>query len=306
MRKQRFEPPSLTRKKILYILAALLFVTYIVTKISIDLSKSLFFNTPDRINFVVYGEYPTFYSIGIKDAGNYSIPFYPDLKTQIPGGYGNYRIGALGKLVQLQKDPTIYLRTFSAITSTFVTYYFTNQEDEVYYGGHNNQASTKPQIKDILFMESNASLYDRLFLLSYINSVQSNSVSSLTHLPYERVKDDTILRTDNFLKKYIGLLYNKTYRDENLNIQILYSKRESYLTAESLFSILNGSGIVVGDIKRVEQSSKKCNVIESKEISSITAKNIASFFGCDLKKGETDVYDILFELGNLEKTWEVN
>lgn len=297
-------PPD--RKKIIYLILLAFFLIYIIGKFTIDISRSLFVQQPDRVNIVVYGEYPMFYSFGVKEAGNYAIPFYPDLKTQIPGGYGYYRIGAIGKMVKLEKKPELLQKTFSAITSSFVSYYFYEENEEVYYGGHNEDISAKPQIQQILFSKSNASFWDKLFLISYINRIQPSSLASINFLPYKRLKDDTVLRNDNFLKKYIGLFYNKAYRNENLNIQILYSKREDYPTAEMISSMLNGSGIVVGDLNRDESSSKKCIVIETEEISSNTAKDIAAFFKCDLKKGATDVYDILFVLGELEDSWEVN
>lgn len=305
MKKRRFESPELNRKKILYILILVLFFGYFITKFSIEFSRSLFVQQPDRVNLVVYGEYPVVYSFGVREAGNYAIPFYPDLKTQVPGGYGYYRIGALGKLVTLQKDPTLYTKTFSSITSTFVDYYFSEETDEVFYGGYNEEASAKPQIKDILWTKSNASLWDRLYIISHLNNLQPSSLSSINSLPYKRLKDDTVLRNDNFLKKYIGLFYRKAYRSENLNIQIIYTKRESYATAESISSMLNGNGIVVGDILRTQDSSKKCIVIETAKSHTNTAKDMAKFFECDLKKGESDVYDILFILGDIEEEWEV-
>ncbi len=305
-RRDEHQSTQLDRKKILYFLAVLIIVGYFVIKIGIDFSRSLFVQQPDRVNFVIYGEKPVFYSFGIKDVGNYAIPFYADLKTQIPGGYGYYRIGALGKLAKLDNKPELLTKTFSNVTSTFVTYYFYDEGEQVYYGGHQDKGSPKPQIPNILFMKSNASFWDRLYLVSYINKAQPSSLASINSLPYERLKDDTVLRNDNFLKKYIGLFYNKSYRSENVNIQILYSKSDSYPTAEMISSMLNGSGIVVGDISRKTESSKKCNIIETTKKPSKTAQDIASFFNCDVKTGDTDVYDILFVLGELEESWEVN
>ncbi len=308
MRKNRDDIPSkpLDRKIVLYLLAAFIISGYFVIKIGLEFSSSLFVQQPDRVNFVIYGEYPVFYSFGIKDVGNYAIPFYPDLKTQIPGGYGNYRIGAIGKLVELDKKPALFSKTFSSITSTFVQFYFYEGGEQVYYGGFKEQGSPKPQIMDILFMKSNASFWDRLYLTSFINKAQPSSLSSINALPYQKIKDDTLLRTDNFLKKYIGLFYNKTYRNDNLNIQILYSNQENYPTAAMISDMLNGSGIVVGDISRRTSSSKKCNIIEEAKTPSKTAYNLSSFFNCEIKRGDTDVYDILFVLGDLEESWEVN
>lgn len=301
-------PLRLTRNKTIYLLVILFLALYVLAKLSFDISNSLFFNHKDRLNFVIYGPQPTFYSLGINEAGNYAIPFYPDLKTQIPGGYGYYRIGALGKLVELEKKPDLFKNTFASITSTFVDYYFYEGKDDVFYGGKgDDNAVMKPQWQQIAYMKSNATFFDRLYILLFINRLQGGSVYDVTALPYKRLKDDTVFRNDNFLEKYIGSFYQKTYRNENLNVQILYTKKDSYNTASLLSNLLNGNGIVVGDISQKDLKITTCIVEESvgKEHSK-TARAIAQYFGCKLETGDTEVYDILFELGNLESSWEVD
>lgn len=297
----------LTRNVTLYLIVSIFLLVYLVAKIGFDISNSLFVKHTDRLNFVIYGQTPTFYSLGINEAGNYAIPFYPDLKTQIPGGYNYYRIGALGKIVQLDKKPELFKKTFSSITSTFVDFYFYEPSEEVFYGGKkDNEFVPKPQWSQIMYMKSNASFWDRLYFLSILNKFQSNSVYDINYLPYERLKEDTIFRNDNFLEKYIGSFYQKTYRKENLNVQLLYSDKDKYNTVELISNMLNGNGIVVGDLSYIDQKNKTCIVNENatKEFSK-TSTSIAAFFGCKLEKRETDVYDILVELGDLQNTWEV-
>lgn len=293
------------QKKIIYVLAVAFIFIYIASLLIRDISQSLFIQKPDRINIVVYGEYPVFYSFGVREVGNYAISFYPDLKVQIPGGYGQYRIGALGKFIKLEKKPELLTSTFTSITSTFISYYFYPDSDEVFYGGKSDDEQVaKPNIKDIFLMKSNASFIDKLYLIYLLHQLQSGNVYDMDYLPYEQVKDDTIFKNSTFIERYIGYFYQKTYRKDNMNVQIIYS--ESYSTADNIASILNGNGILVGDISRKDTADKKCIVIQNEDQEySITSRDIAEFFNCDLKKGKTDVYDILLVLGNLETTWEV-
>ena len=51
--------------------------------------------------------------------------------------------------------------------------------------------------------------------------------------------------------------------------------------------------------------SNTCQIIEDTEIFSQTAHDLAFFFECSLKKGKTDVYDIIMVLGRVETDWEI-
>lgn len=298
---------SFDRKQFLYLFSVLFLFGCGVAMLAIDVSRSLFLHAPDRINFVVYGPRPTFYSIGVREVGAYAITFYPDMKSSVPGGYGLYRIGALGKLAMLERDPEIFKKAFSSITSTFTDYYFYEAGGEVYYGGPDSVVgSEKPNVLKILTMKSNAGILDKMYIAILIARIQPGSLSDIKHLPYERLKDDTVLRKDNFLDKYIGLFYNKTYRDENVNVQIIYTDKNSYNTAELFSYLLNGNGILVGDISRSDTALRQCRIIESKKEFTETGKKLASFFECEHVAGETDVYDVIMILGDLEERWGIN
>ena len=69
-------------------------------------TSSLFSQKKDRVNIVFYGKNTVYYSLGKYDGVHYFISFYPDVKVKVPGGYGNYRVGGLGKLVELEKKET--------------------------------------------------------------------------------------------------------------------------------------------------------------------------------------------------------
>ena len=86
-------------------------------------SSSLFSQKKDRVNVVFYGKNTVYYSLGKYDGVHYFISFYSDVKVKVPGGYGNYRIGGLGKLVELEKSD-IFRKTFSVTTASTVDRYF--------------------------------------------------------------------------------------------------------------------------------------------------------------------------------------
>lgn len=311
-RKSPVEPHGKKRKRVvpfhhrlIYTGAILALVLYACSWVYREVSQSLFFTKKDRINIVVYQEYPTFYSFGLGEVGNYALTFYPDLRAEVPGGYGFYRLGALGKLVSLENDPEIYTRTFSGITTTFIDFSFYYPSEDVYYGIKDaNKQNGKPSVRDVLMMKSNANLFDRIFILTLLNKIEPNSVHALDYLPYESVQNDTIFDTSRFLERLIGTFYQKTYRNENLNVQIHYTNSNS--TAYYINSILNGNGIFVSDLIQKENDVKKCTIIEEKVDSfSYTAETLARFFNCDLKDGKTSIYDILFVLADLEESWQV-
>ena len=100
----------------IYIILAVLTVSYLVYKGIQVFNRSLFNQDKDRINLVVYGPETAFYSIDRSENRHYVMYFPPDLKMQVPGGYGNYRVGSLGKLAKLDENPEIFKKTFAFST----------------------------------------------------------------------------------------------------------------------------------------------------------------------------------------------
>lgn len=257
-----------------------------------SIGSSIFFSQKERINIVVYGARPMMFSIDLQDNINYAVSFYPDMEVKVPGGYGKYRIGALGKLVALEDKPEILSKTFSYATSTFVEYYFYPSNDVVHYGGNDDSSIRFPGIQEIMQMKSNAQFFDRIYLAYLFSKENQKQYKQLRSLP-----------ADDFVKKYQGYFYHKIYRQEKKNIEIIYSA--DYKTAETIGTLLEGMGIRVSDYKTSTDHGKQCFVTEQTDHFSDTAKDISSFFNCSLKKGNTDVYDIIFSMGNIEHEWEV-
>jgi hypothetical protein len=299
-------------KKNLYILVFLIMFTYVASIFLRDLTNSLFFHPKERINIVVYDKHTTMYSLGISDVGDYAVLFYPDIKIRVPESYGHYRVGALGKLVYLENNPDIFRKAFTADLSTFIDFYFYKNSDNVYYGEERRgENRIRPSFLDIMLNSSNASIFDKIYLAMFMNSKQNKDFQLISYLKYKDLQGDKIFSSKEFIRNFQGVFYQSVYREENKNIQIIYNERFS--NANMISSILAGSGIRVSDIsikdkeKRGENDIKKsCILIENTaDTFSQTTNRLAEFFDCKRKKGETDIYDIMFVLNDLEKRWSV-
>lgn len=270
-----------------------LFIVLILFIAFHSIGSSLFFSNRERIHIVVYGSRPMMFSVDLQENVNYAVSFYPDMKIKVPGGYGTYRIGGVGKLVSLEDKPEILSKTFSYATSSFVDYYFFPTNDEVHYGGNDDSSIMFPGIQEIMQMQSNAQLFDRIYL-AYLFSRENQK-------QYKQLRS---LTAEDFVKRYQGYFYHKVYRQEKKNIEILYAT--NYQTAETIGTLLEGMGIRVSDYKTINTKEKQCVVTEQTDHFSETARDISAFFHCQLRNGSTDVYDILFSLGTVEQEWEVN
>ncbi len=294
--------PRPVRKNIyLYLAIATFIIFYVVYQFVKSYTNSLFYSNRDRINIVVYGTYTSVYSLGISDNEDYIIPFSPDLKIEVPGGYGQYRVGSIGKLVTLDKNYDIYNKAFSLASLTFVEYYFTEDKSDTYYDiPFPNKEDLKLNGNTILFAKSNANLFDRLYLALVIASREREN--------FKVVNDMLLSDQDRYIKKSLGLFFQKLYRKENKNVQIVYTK--DYNLAEKLSTVIEGNGIRVNDISFLEKPKDKCRVVENTSSKdkgySQTALQLSRFFHCQIaQESMGGVYDIIFELGNLEEKWEI-
>jgi len=288
-------------RKLPFLLLAL-FLGYFFIK---SINNSLFFNRRDRINFIIYGQQATFYSLGLEDKVNYLISFPADVKIKIPGGYRYYRVGALGKLVSLEKKPEIFRKAFSLATSSFLDYYFyPSNNSRIYFNDKDSAGGGNFSWQLFLSSPSNANFFDRLFL--WIQMVSKKSQHFVIIKPDTNlIKGDRVFSEEDFAKTYLGYFYDKAYRIEKHNVQITYTK--SYITAKAVSDLIEGNGIRVVDIAQKSENPGNCRVIEDKAgIFSRTAKNLAKFFDCNLEKGKTELSDIILILGKKEGEWEVN
>ena len=285
----------LSEKKSFYRVVYLLVILFVIFLVTNAFAQSLFITKKDRVNLVIYGQEPQYYSFSESDTVDYTAIFDEETKISVPGGYGQYRFGALGWLVSDQKKPQIFQKAFSTATSSIVDFYFYKGGDMIFHKDSNiKEVVTAPNIYKILFYRSNASIFDRLYLFLRLVSGNRNTLSKLDYKDKER-----------FLKNYQGYLYQKTYRNDNKNVQIVYSK--SYNTAVNMANILTGNGINVVDISGQENSNSSfCIILEDSPKLSQTAKDIARFLNCKLERKNTKVFDIIILLGKKEADWEVD
>lgn len=273
-----------------------------ITLIIRAFTTSLFFQKKDRINFVFYGEHPAYYSLSTQEGVSYLVYFYPDARVLVPGGYGYYRLGALGKLISLEKKRDILQKTFSSATSTTVDFYFYPSSSEIYYGQDLPTLTNVPQVLDLLFSRSNAGILNRIYLFLRVFSLERSDFTRLSSSASVEKNNQHFLNEEDFAKRLQGYFYNRSYRKERRNVQIIYSK--SYSNALLTSRILEGSGIRIVDISHTEKS-RGCRVIEEAKVYSETARDLSRFFNCSLEKGKASISDIILELGDREEEWKV-
>jgi len=269
-----------------------------------SVTSSVFLKGRDKINVVFYGENIRFYSLDRKNI-NYLLSFPNSVKVIVPGGYGEYKVGAVGKLASLEKKPEIIRKTFSAVTATLVDLYFYPKKTIIYHQDILNNSNEIPTVREIFLTNSNANPIDRLLLFYFFTTSNRKDYQRIDLRPFELGDSNTIFDYNGFYKKFQGSFFQKTYRNYDINVQIVYTK--SYKTALLLSQMIEGEGIRVVDLSSQDKSIKGCQLITNKEISvTKTYQRLADFFKCRLKIGETTVSDIILVLGDLEKEWAIN
>jgi len=270
---------------------------WLIFFIVLNLKSSIFLNKKERVNLVFYGPKTVVYSLSLNNDLTYLIYYPVNLSLLVPGGYGFYRVGALGKLIFLEKKPDLFKKVFSANNSFFVDLYFYPKKNEIYFDEKNDK-KIWPTVSEIFFNRSNANFVDRLLVFYYLWLKKPNFYQTIS------ISNQKKFDQNDFFKKNIGTFYKKIYRQENLTIQILYNR--NYQTAKLLAQILEGEGIRVVDLSQKKLDlNQSCQIVTSLKIKTQTVKDIKQFFSCSFKSGETPVSDIIIKLGKLEKDWEV-
>ena len=284
------------------ILLCILVLSIIVIR---QLMTSAFFINEDRINILIYSSEPIYYSIEKGGEVHYVTTFNADSRTAVPGGYGIYRMGALGKLIALEKNPELLQRTFSRITGSMIDFYFYPQTEAIYYGSR--EKLKFPSFGEIFLSGSNANFFDRLYI--YVQFIGKH-LTDFEEIHISKIQaGDTILLSDvTFARQYLGYFYHKSLRKENKTVQILYAN--SYVSAKNMSRVIDGEGIRVVDVdmsQKIKAESKKSSCIVQENTQngfSHTATKIAQFFHCILRKGMGRVSDIVVEMGKSEGEWE--
>ncbi|MBI2641440.1 hypothetical protein HYW87_02485 [Candidatus Roizmanbacteria bacterium] len=275
-----------------------------------NLYSSAFFQKRDRVNVLFYGKETLLYSIGLVDSVDYVLSLPADLETIIPGGYGYYRVGALGRLVDLEKKPDLFRKSFSLLSLSFIDFYFypsanrqMNRGAEIYFGEGLIDTGV-PSITSLFLSQTNAHFFDRIYLFFRFFAKTKSQFKEISKIPTEKRADIAAFSIEKFFESSQGYFYKKSYRNEKRVVQILYTK--SYETVQAISNILEGEGIRVADLSQIDKTEKGCIVWEKESVGSLTARGIATFLGCKMTKGITSPYDIIVILGEKEGEWEVD
>jgi len=255
-----------------------------------------------RLNIIFYGNRPVYYSLGIGNI-SYVVEYSVTDKILVPGGYGYYRVGSLGKLVSLEKKPEIFKKTFSAFTGSFIDYFFYPKDVEIY---HKNIGidNTLPSFSDFFTSRSNANLIERIYLAIIFLQQDRNQLKLIDNDYTEKRNHENYYNNNLFISDNQGSFYVNSLRNEKLTVQIIY--HDSYDAAALVGKIIEGQGIRVVDItkKSGQKTNSNCMISESylKDFSK-TSKTLALFFKCQMKKSKTEQSDIIFTLADIEKNW---
>lgn len=274
---------------------------YIVLKF---FQNSLFFSKNDRINIVFYSDKPIFMSLGLSDNIHYNSTLQNDWKILVPGGYGYYKVGAIGKLAQLEKDVDLVSRAFSSAYSNTTDYYFVSNKSDIYIDlikSNDDVIGDLNFFKNIFFngYTTNANILDKIYIFFSLAPKRNSDFSSVD-LGICLDKEG-VVKEDICMKKYQGYFYQESLRNEAKNIQLYY---QSYSSAAMLSRILEGEGVRVVDYSQASNKPSKCEIVENSPIHSATANFLSNYFKCDLKVGKVNIADIRFVLGaELEKKW---
>lgn len=288
----------------LFIILLLVYILFLIAK---SFRNSIIIRRPDRVDIIYYGSSTALMSLGLSDGVNYIAFFDNDLKINVPGGYGRYRIGSLGKLAELEKKNSLIEKAFSSATSSYVDFYILPKKSPIFFEGGADEKDfyiPKLNILDVflpLRFETDANFLDRLYLFLKLIDARKNEFLELnTNITVKGA--DKIFSEEDFARKYKGFFYQKSLREEEKNIQILFN---DYNTAGAFARILEGEGINVVDLNTVGKYVKGCLLKTSDKKRSNTGSYLAERFNCRQSDGPTGGYDIIMYLGtDLEKEWE--
>lgn len=268
------------------ILIVLLYASFVIFN---DLRTSLFFKTEGRYTLLIYDRFPYVLSMDFSKKYHTLIILQHNVEEKIPGGYGKYRIGALGKLAYLENDFTLVNRAVSSLIMAPIQGSIIAFHPELYHDDNSDLISFNLNFRHLFLMnyKSNISFFNRLFIL-----MESYKIENVPDR-YEIIYD---------VNGLVGRLYDETFRSENRTVQLIYN---NYSSANELANIFNGYGIQVVDIsKSLTTQRERCYIVEEGSYHSRTAEFIGAYLGCKLGFGETDISDIIVSLDEqIEKNW---
>lgn len=303
------KPPQ--RRYVVKIIIIILFL-YLGLVMLRSFRGSAIISRPDRINLGMYGNEAVLLSFGLEDGVNYIVSLSHEHKITIPGGYGEYRFGSLGKLVMLQKDSRIMQRAFSSMISAYTNYFIMPRNPDVYQkiDTENPEYSRVTIIKQLFSGKniSNMNVIDRVYIAFLVAKRRQQDYVVLRSSVRRDAKDgDRIFSEKSFQKKYKGFFYHQSFREEAKEVQIVYS---NYTSAQTLSRIIEGQGIRVVDLAEIEEKNSHCilriDKNSTKPLKSIsTVRFLSREFNCIVIEDDTRGADIVIIPGeDVEVLWE--
>ena len=290
----------------LYLLAGVLCV-YFLFVLARAFKESIIIQKRDRINIVYYGRETELISIGLTDGVHYIVSFSQNNKVSVPGGYGRYNVGALGKLAALEKTPDLIGKTFSSMISAHVDYYILPKEPEVYSGEDTDSPmfSQKSAISQMFSgpFVTNAHIFDKLYIAFLLSQRRQKDFAVLRSLSEEGEDGNINFSERRFLKKFKGFFYHQSLRQEEKEVQIVYHR---YSAATTLSRVIEGQGVRVVDLAdgSISEGRKKC-VLTAEDTTGKTIHYLARMFNCDVQKGSPEASDIKLVMGTeLTEQWK--
>lgn len=286
------------------VVVVLFYLIFIVVR---SFYSSVLLDKRDRINIVFYGEEAVLLSFGLVDDVHYIVSFSHADKVSVPGGYGRYVVGALGKLAVLEKDEELISRTFSSMSSAYVDYFVFPEESDVFEKPDTDSPAFIPsELTRRLFSRdyvTHGNIIDKIYLAYLISKHREQDFVVLRSIAQENDEGELEFSEKRFLKKYKGFFYHQSLREEGEEVRIVY---DTYPGAVTLSRVIEGQGVRVVDLSKAEGDLQgRCIVTHSSDIQSKTVFYLSKRFNCSVKKGDTENADITLTMGTrLTEEWK--
>ncbi len=275
----------------LIILSVIGYITWRVWEVS------RYYKIKERLNIVVYSPRFYFYSIDLRSDLDYLASLPLEYKIEVPGGYGEYFIGSVGKLSALEKDLSLIKKTTSRLFAVPVDFVVFQDLEKVYQKPPADN-ETLLRAYEVFLLSSDASLAEKIYLFFKLidsNKRKIKKISAYRFVEGERINIQKLNEYTN------GLFLSSALRRENRIVQIY----TSYPSAgENLMQVLEGVGVNVFEISQIAGEGP-CKIVEYTTQQSQTAIFLQSFLNCKyvVESNKKGIVDIDIFLNKKSEQW---
>lgn len=247
------------------------------------------FKKLSRKNFVVYGGEKQVFVLSFQDKEGLILFFSPNQRVQVARGFGEYELGKVYKLGQLEgKGSELVRETFEVAFSipVFGVFY---EEGGVYF------ESVNPR-----------KVFQKLFWLSLKGKIKTDlsrkDIFALLLQVGEIDKDK--VKVAEFKNEVNGLFKDKKLRQEALAVEVLNSTQHSGL-AQSWGDFLETAGCLVVRVGETSPDVKKCILELDESLSgSYTAFWLRKVLGCEERSLADKSERVKFRIILGEEEWK--